>query len=95
MGRGFVALTGPSRREMVRRCSRGGITTRLHRRRLPRRAAAEISSTIEGRFEELYGTGAAGAVLVRPDGFVAWRARAADDDAEALLARAFSQILAR
>ena len=37
MGRGFVALTGRAGDEMVRRCSRGGITTRLHRRRLPRR----------------------------------------------------------
>ena len=27
-----------------------------------------------GRFDELYGTGTEGAVLVRPDGFVAWRA---------------------
>lgn len=30
---------------------------------------------IDGRFEERYGTGAAGAVLVRPDGFVAWRSQ--------------------
>ena len=37
MGGGFVAPHRASRREMVRRCSRGGITTRLHRRRLPRR----------------------------------------------------------
>jgi 2-polyprenyl-6-methoxyphenol hydroxylase-like FAD-dependent oxidoreductase len=49
----------------------------------------------EGRFEELYGIGPAGAVLIRPDGFVAWRARAADENAEAVLAQALSQILAR
>jgi putative polyketide hydroxylase len=30
-------------------------------------------SDVEGRFEECYGIGATGAVLVRPDGFVAWR----------------------
>ena len=34
-------------------------------------------------FAELYGTGAAGAVLLRPDGFIAWRARSAAADAAA------------
>ncbi len=33
-----------------------------------------------GRFEELYGVGAEGAVLVRPDGFVGWRAAGAGED---------------
>ena len=94
MGGGFVALTG---RAGERWCDAA------------RAAASQLGCTVdayrvasdgdlvddEGRFEELYGTGPAGAVLIRPDGFVAWRARAADDDAEALLARAFSQILAR
>jgi len=49
----------------------------------------------QGRFEELYGTGAAGASLIRPDGFVAWRAADADGDAEAVLRSALAQILAR
>ena len=40
-------------------------------------------------FAELYGTGAAGAVLLRPDGHVAWRsAKGPDRDADAMLARA-------
>jgi putative polyketide hydroxylase len=30
-----------------------------------------------GRFETLYGIGSGGAILVRPDGYVAWRARSA------------------
>ncbi len=47
------------------------------------------------RFEALYGTGPAGASLVRPDGFVAWRAPTADDDAEAVLTAVLKQILAR
>jgi 2-polyprenyl-6-methoxyphenol hydroxylase-like FAD-dependent oxidoreductase len=46
-------------------------------------------------FAELYGTGAGGAVLVRPDGFIAWRAREAADDAEGLLRNALAQVLAR
>ncbi len=35
-----------------------------------------------GRFEALYGTGTAGAALIRPDGFVAWRAAAPSPDPE-------------
>ncbi len=41
------------------------------------------------------GIGSDGAVLVRPDRFVAWRAPAASDDPRRALAEAFSQILAR
>jgi 2-polyprenyl-6-methoxyphenol hydroxylase-like FAD-dependent oxidoreductase len=48
----------------------------------------------EGRFEEVYGTGAEGAALVRPDGFVAWRTREARD-AERLLRAALARALAR
>ncbi len=46
-----------------------------------------------GRFEELYDTGPAGAVLIRPDGFVAWRTRAADDDPEAVLTATLARVL--
>ena len=49
---------------------------------------------MSGRFEELYGTGAAGAALIRPDGFVAWRAHAAAADPAAVLASALTHILA-
>jgi 2-polyprenyl-6-methoxyphenol hydroxylase-like FAD-dependent oxidoreductase len=48
-----------------------------------------------GRFGELYGTGEAGAVLVRPDGFVAWRARGAHAEPEAELTSAVGRVLAR
>ena len=41
------------------------------------------------------GIGSDGAVLVRPDRFVAWRAPAASEDPRRALAEAFSQILAR
>jgi 2-polyprenyl-6-methoxyphenol hydroxylase-like FAD-dependent oxidoreductase len=49
----------------------------------------------QGLFEELYGVGPAGASLIRPDGFVAWRTRSAGDDAEAVLHAVLSRILAR
>jgi putative polyketide hydroxylase len=46
-----------------------------------------------GRFEELYGIDSEGAVLVRPDGFVAWRSRASGPASE--LRKALGRILAR
>jgi 2-polyprenyl-6-methoxyphenol hydroxylase-like FAD-dependent oxidoreductase len=49
----------------------------------------------EPAFADAYGTGAEGAVLVRPDGFIAWRGGAAGKDAENVLAGALSQVLAR
>jgi 2-polyprenyl-6-methoxyphenol hydroxylase-like FAD-dependent oxidoreductase len=44
-----------------------------------------------GAVAEAYGIDAEGAVLVRPDGFVAWRARSADGDVETTLARALAR----
>ena len=48
-----------------------------------------------GSFERLYGTGPGGAVLVRPDGFVAWRASATHPAPETELADALGAALAR
>jgi 2-polyprenyl-6-methoxyphenol hydroxylase-like FAD-dependent oxidoreductase len=48
-----------------------------------------------GRLEGLYGTGPGGAVLVRPDGFVAWRAGATHPDPENELASALGAAVAR
>jgi len=45
------------------------------------------------RFAEAYGLSGAGAVLVRPDGFVAWRAKSLAIDAEGVLARTFDALL--
>ena len=58
-------------------------------------AAAASSAIPDGRFAEVYGTGAEGAVLVRPDGFVAWRARAAQADARDVLGNVLGRVLAR
>ena len=46
-------------------------------------------------FAEAYGTGADGAVLVRPDGFIAWRAREARENGGRELSAALAQILGR
>jgi 2-polyprenyl-6-methoxyphenol hydroxylase-like FAD-dependent oxidoreductase len=48
-----------------------------------------------GKFSEVYGIGRAGAVLVRPDGHVAWRTENAGVDPEAALRTALAQILGR
>jgi putative polyketide hydroxylase len=47
------------------------------------------------RFADAYGLSATGAALVRPDGFVAWRARALAENAEEVVAGALGTILAK
>ena len=54
------------------------------------RAGVDFSD-IAGSFSAAYGLGTDGAVLVRPDGFVSWRARGPDGDVDAALARALSR----
>jgi 2-polyprenyl-6-methoxyphenol hydroxylase-like FAD-dependent oxidoreductase len=49
----------------------------------------------EGRFCPAYGVTPAGAALVRPDGFVAWRTRADEPDREERLARTLRALLFR
>lgn len=46
----------------------------------------------EGRWPEAYGVGVEGAVLIRPDGFVAWRSPNGDADAHTKLTDALSRI---
>jgi hypothetical protein len=45
-------------------------------------------------FAEAYGIGASGAVLVRPDGVVAWRERTAERASRELVAGVLAQLLA-
>jgi hypothetical protein len=47
----------------------------------------------EGRFATAYGLTSSGCALVRPDGFVAWRAKAAVQDPKNVLAKVFRAIL--
>jgi 2-polyprenyl-6-methoxyphenol hydroxylase-like FAD-dependent oxidoreductase len=48
---------------------------------------------VEGLWLQKYGVTGAGAVLVRPDGIVAWRAKGADDAPEAALKAALQRIV--
>lgn len=47
----------------------------------------------QGCFLPAYGLSATGAALIRPDGFIAWRANAMGDDPHAIIARALDAIL--
>jgi 2-polyprenyl-6-methoxyphenol hydroxylase-like FAD-dependent oxidoreductase len=91
-GAGFVLLTGPD-----------GAAWRAaaEKAATPRQVPVEVLSVGEaedlqapaGRFEALYGVEPDGAVLVRPDGFVGWRARRPGDVPAADLAGALATIL--
>jgi putative polyketide hydroxylase len=48
-----------------------------------------------GAFTDTYGLSPAGAVLVRPDGFVAWRSPTMDANAGEIMPRALSAVLSR
>jgi putative polyketide hydroxylase len=52
-------------------------------------------SDCEGALAEAYRIGPTGALLVRPDGFVAWRADQSEPDTAATLAAVVRQVLAR
>jgi putative polyketide hydroxylase len=47
----------------------------------------------DGQFEHRYGVGRDGAVLVRPDGFIGWRALRASDEPEADLGRVLNRLV--
>ncbi|GAA3581347.1 FAD-dependent monooxygenase [Nonomuraea rosea] len=50
---------------------------------------------VEGRFQERYGVRGGGAVLVRPDGYVAWRSPEGVPDPAAILEQVLRQLLNR
>ena len=58
------------------------------------RVGSELTDA-DGRFAEVYGTGTAGAALLRPDGFVAWRAASGSGAPHRILADVLGRVLAR
>ena len=91
-GGGLVLLTGPDG---------GAWRAAAQEAAAPRQTPIEVLSVGEagdlqapaGRFETLYGVEPDGAVLVRPDGFVGWRAHRSGDAPAEGLARALTTIL--
>ena len=91
-GKGFVLLAGP---EGERWCAAAGPAAESFG--VPVRAyrlGADVTDAT-GALEASYGTGPTGAVLVRPDGFVAWRTSEAHAEPEDELARALGAALGR
>jgi putative polyketide hydroxylase len=94
VGRGFLLLAGP-RGEAWGSAAQGaaealGVDVDAYRVG----SGGDLGDP-DGGFAEVYGMGADGAVLVRPDGFIAWRTKEACDDAEAELADVLGRVLAR
>ena len=58
-------------------------------------APGESVSDPDGHFPEAYGLSSSGAVIVRPDGFVAWRAREAGATPEPVMRTVLSSLLCR
>ena len=90
-GREFVALAG-----------RDGHSWRLAGEAAGSALGVRVSTHVvddvidpSGRFGTLYGTGSAGAALVRPDGFVAWRATGGKPDPDGALTDALALALRR
>ena len=92
-GRDFVVLAGSAGGtwcDAARRAGAAcGVTVDAYR------VGVDLAATAGGDLEELYGTGPEGAVLVRPDGFVAWRATGAGGSPEAELGDALAAALGR
>lgn len=69
-----------------------GVELEVHR--IARRGGADLLD-VDGAWEERYGVQPEGGVLVRPDGFVAWRSRGARDQPERLLHQVLAQLHCR
>ncbi len=91
-GRDFVVLAGSSGQGWCSSARAAG-----HALGVPLDAycVGEDVTDADGRFETLYGTGPGGAVLVRPDGFVAWRSSTPHSSANEELADALGLALSR
>jgi hypothetical protein len=92
IGRDFVLLTGaegaPWARAGTALAYRCGLPLSIYR------VGADLLDPY-GKWLERYGVTSAGAVLLRPDGHIAWRARTAASSASATLREALARVLFR
>ncbi|MEV4889251.1 FAD-dependent monooxygenase [Nonomuraea sp. NPDC055795] len=89
-GTGFVLLVGPSGRAWETAARKMSDRLSLHLTPLP--IGGELKD-MEGQWQERYGVDDTGAVLVRPDGYVAWRAPSLPPSPETTLHEALTKIL--
>jgi 2-polyprenyl-6-methoxyphenol hydroxylase-like FAD-dependent oxidoreductase len=89
----FVLLAGPRGEAW---CAAGRIVAKAFARLGLNcfRVGADLSDP-EGRFLPAYGLSTTGAALIRPDGFIAWRANAMGDDPHGTIARALDAIVTK
>ncbi|WP_214410560.1 FAD-dependent monooxygenase [Sphaerisporangium fuscum] len=100
LGRDFVLLAGPAgiswTKAAADAAARCGVPVTAHRVTPALAEAVSGQGVLAdplGRFGEAFGVGPDGAVLIRPDGFVAWRAATAPEDPARHLTGALSRIL--
>ncbi|GAA2272096.1 hypothetical protein GCM10010430_67560 [Kitasatospora cystarginea] len=91
----LVLLTGPGGSAWHRAAERmaGKLDIPLDRYRIGTTTEDDLGPEPGTDWATAYGTGPDGAVLVRPDGFVAWRATAAAADAESVLGTVLGDLL--
>jgi putative polyketide hydroxylase len=92
IGRDFVLLTGPEGAPWARAGTalayKCGIPLSIYR------VGADLLD-VDGKWTKRYGVTAAGAVLLRPDGYIAWRARTVASSASTALREALARIMFR
>lgn len=95
--RSFVLLTGAGGKDWLTAAElvAGRLAVRLEAYRVGDGPEADLVPEMGGDWAGSHGTTPEGAVLVRPDGFVAWRTTEAPLDPEAALFEAFATILRR
>jgi hypothetical protein len=91
-GAGFVLLAAGPSEDWTEAAQ--AVAARLGVSLLAYRIGRELRDP-EGDFARLYGVREGGAVLVRPDGYVAWRAQEAATDPSDILEHALTTVLAR
>lgn len=92
IGRDFVLLTGPEGAPWARAGTafayNCGMPLSIYR------VGADLLD-VSGKWAERYGVTAAGAVLLRPDGYIAWRARTVTSSAATTLREALARVMFR
>jgi aklavinone 12-hydroxylase len=91
-GRGFVLLAGPRGAGWV---EAGHVLARDGRLPLAVHHLGHGLADLDARWTEAYGVGSDGAVLIRPDGIIAWRAKGRAAMAKPVLRRALERALCR
>ncbi|MFF3285712.1 FAD-dependent oxidoreductase [Streptomyces sp. NPDC003023] len=93
----FVLLTGPGGKDWVTAAEivASRLSVGLDAYRVGEGPEADLVPEAGADWAETHGTTSEGAVLVRPDGFVAWRAAALDPDPETTLLTALTSLLRR